>query len=50
MYGVEVAYLKFAESPKPQCQSSQWISSIVEFIKFNPDWDKTVAIRGTFIL
>ena len=46
--GVEVAHLKFAESPKPECQSSQWISSTVEFIKFNPDWDKTVAIRGTF--
>ena len=47
--GVEVAHLKFAESLKPDCQSSQWTSSTVEFIKFNPDWDKTVAIRGTFI-
>ena len=46
--GVEVAHLKFAESLKPECQSSQWISSTVEFIKFNLDWDKTVAIRGTF--
>ena len=44
--GVEVANLKFAESLKPQCQSSQWTSSTVEFIKFNPDWDRTVAIRG----
>ena len=46
--GVEVAHLKFAESPKPECNSSKWISSTVEFIKFNLDWDKTVAIRGTF--
>ena len=45
--GVEVAHLKFAESLKPQCQSSQWTSSTVEFIKFNPDWDKTVAIKGS---
>ena len=46
---VVVADIKFAES-QLGCSSSPWKASQVNFIKFNPDHDKTVAIgtRGNF--
>ena len=28
-----------------ECSSSQWLTTKVNFIKFNPDWDKTVAVK-----
>jgi len=41
--GVEVADLKFSEA-RPECSSSQWTRTPVNFMKFNPDWDKTVGV------
>ncbi|XP_063684353.1 sushi, von Willebrand factor type A, EGF and pentraxin domain-containing protein 1-like [Bolinopsis microptera] len=35
--------MNFAESG--QCSSSEWVTSTVEFIKFNSDWDKSVGLR-----
>ncbi|XP_063692480.1 low-density lipoprotein receptor class A domain-containing protein 3-like [Bolinopsis microptera] len=37
--------MNFDESDKEDCLSSEWVTSTVEFIKFNPDWDKTVGFR-----
>ena len=44
--GVLVAEMNFAEAPKAECSSSEWVTSTVMFIKFNPRWDKSVGIRG----
>ncbi|XP_063681810.1 deleted in malignant brain tumors 1 protein-like isoform X2 [Bolinopsis microptera] len=43
--GVLVAEMNFDESDEEDCLSSEWVTSTVEFIKFNPDWDKTVGFR-----
>ena len=42
--GVAVADIKFSEA-RAECSSSQWLTTKVNFIKFNPDWDKTVAVK-----
>ena len=44
--GVLVAEMDFAESRQAECSSSEWMTSTVRFIEFNPDWDKSVGIRG----
>ena len=48
--GVEVADLRFSEA-RSECYDSKWLTTKVNYIKFNPDWDTTVAvgITGTFI-
>ena len=46
--GVLVAHLKFAEAPKSDCLSSQWISSSVNFLFFDENYDKTFAIKGIY--
>ena len=48
--GVEVAALKFSEA-RSQCSDSNWTTTKVNFMKFNPDWDKSVGVGeiGKFI-
>ena len=43
---VLVAHLRFQESSKSGCLTSKWLTTPVKHIKFNPDWDTTVALRG----
>ena len=46
--GVEVADLKFSEA-RSECSASKWTSTKVNWIKFNPTWDKTVGVGVTKI-
>jgi hypothetical protein len=47
--GVLVAEFAFAKTSKAECAGSGWTTSQVYFVKFNPDFDKTVGIRGMVI-
>ena len=42
---VLVAELLFAESTNPDCLSSEWVNRKINFIRFDPDLDKTVGIK-----
>ena len=46
--GFLVAEIRF-DAARSECSASQWKTTEVNFIKFNPDWDKTVGVAGTFV-
>ena len=45
--GVVVANVRFGDA-RSECSASRWTDTEVNFLKFNPDWDRTVAV-GTVI-
>ena len=47
--GVQVADLKFAEAPKAECLSSEWVTSGVVFLLFGPNADETLVIKGNLV-
>ena len=44
---VVVANVRFADGTS-SCSSSGWTDTKVNYLKFNPDWDRTTGIIGTF--
>ena len=42
---VLVAEFLFTESKNPECLTSGWTTKKINYLRFNPDWDRTVGIR-----